>query len=367
MGIIDIILTVDYEIHGNGQGKFEDFCYRPTEKMLDIANRFNAKITFMVEMEHYFAMKKYPAVFKNEIFLFEKQLNRAVAEGHDVQLHLHPQWVNAELVNNAWKFPYAAKEIALFCNDYELAYKHIKKSKEWLENNLKKIDEGYECIGFRAGYFQMQPSFNITRALLNNGIICDTSVAKGMYRNNDNVGMLDYRTVGSQFYPYRASTMDISIEDNSSLLMEMPIFTIKYNKILNKLKKILKITDKKHKIADAISKIQRSKVPLVKSDSGYNKIEKNSKRRFSIYGYKYVDFCIGNPHELVRNVKRIAKKSKKDIPLVFMGHSKDFVYSNHFVYFLKEINKLDNVTSIAFRSAIRKYDSITKTNNIFEK
>lgn len=355
MGNIDIILTVDYEIHGNGQGKFEDFCYRPTEMMLDIANRFDVKITLMVEMEHYFAMKKHPNVFKNEIFLFEKQLNRAIAEGHDLQLHLHPQWLNAKFENGVWKFPYSAKEVSLLCNDYKLAYHRIKESKDWLEKNLKKIDRNYECIGFRAGYFQMQPSFNITRALLDNGIICDTSVAKGMYRNNESVGKIDYRSVKTTYYPYRASLDDVSIEDKSSLLMEMPIFTLRYNKIIRKLNKILNITDKRHKISDTISKIQRSKVPLSNSRLREKALDKVPKRQNGIYGHKYVDFCIGYPHEMVREVRKIANKMNIDSPLVFMGHSKDFVYSNHLKLFLKEIKKTENIKSRTLRSAIREY------------
>jgi len=357
VGNIDIILTADYEIHGNGQGKFEDFCYRPTEMMLNIANRFNVKITLMVEMEHYFAMKKHPKVFKNELFLFEKQLNRAIAEGHDIQLHLHPQWLNATYDDGIWKFPYTAKEIALLCNDYEAAYSRIKEAKNWLENNLKIIDRNYECIGFRAGYFQMQPSFNIARALVDNGIICDTSVAKGMYRNNESVGKIDYRSVYSEYYPYRASFDDVSVLDKSSALMEMPIFTLRYNKIIRKLKKTLSITGKSHKIADTITKIQRSKVPLLTPPERKMilDLDKVPQRQCSIYGHNYVDFCFGDPQDMAKEVKKIANNIDIDSPLVFMGHSKDFIYLNHFRLFLKEIEKSNKIISTTFRSAIRKY------------
>ncbi|MBN1639324.1 MAG: hypothetical protein JW866_10170 [Ignavibacteriales bacterium] len=352
---IDIILTVDYEIHGNGKGKFEDFCYRPTEMMLDIANKFNAKITFMVEMEHYFAMKKQPKIFKDDITLFEKQLTRAISEGHDVQLHLHPQWLNAIYKDGIWKFPYTAKEIALLCNDYKLAYDRVKKAKNWLENNLKIIDINYECIGFRAGYFQMQPSFNITRALLDNGIICDTSVAKGMYRNNDSVGKIDYRSVNSEFYPYRALLDDVSKEDKSSSLIEMPIFTLRVNKIIRKLKKTLNIKDKTHKISYTVSKIQRSKVPLQVNPAGKKVINKLMNKRWDFHGYQYVDFCIGYPHKMIKVITKIAKKFDQDSPIVFMGHSKDFIFANHFRMFLEQIEVRTGYSIKTLRSAIRKY------------
>ena len=76
-----IILTVDYEIWGNGTGSFKDLVYDPTEKMIEICDLYDVKLTLFVEMGHYWAMKKYEAIFKDEIILFENQLKRSVSNG----------------------------------------------------------------------------------------------------------------------------------------------------------------------------------------------------------------------------------------------------------------------------------------------
>ena len=141
-----LLLTVDYEIWGNGTGSFVDLVYQPTSKMLDICDLYDAKLTIFAEMGHYWAMKRYSNLFKNEISLFETQLKNAISRGHDVQLHLHPQWNEASYENNKWRLDYnkwACSELS-----YNEIYKLLKKGKADLEKLLKTVKNDYQCIAF---------------------------------------------------------------------------------------------------------------------------------------------------------------------------------------------------------------------------
>ena len=61
---IGLIFTLDYEIHGNGTGEFENWAHFPTARMLDLFDAYGAKLTIMAEMGHYWAMKRYGELFE---------------------------------------------------------------------------------------------------------------------------------------------------------------------------------------------------------------------------------------------------------------------------------------------------------------
>ena len=103
---IGLIFTLDYEIHGNGSGEFENWAYFPTSHMLDLFDSYGAKLTIMAEMGHYWAMQRYNEFFSHEISLFESQLKNAIKRGHDVQFHFHPQWIDAKFEDGLWNLDF---------------------------------------------------------------------------------------------------------------------------------------------------------------------------------------------------------------------------------------------------------------------
>jgi len=357
--MVDVLFTVDYEIHGNGQGLFRDFCYLPMERMLDMANKYGAKVTLMVEMEHIFAMQKHESVFKEDLALLKQQLKRAILEGHDVQLHLHPQWRNAVYVNGKWSFPYSIKEVSYLCDDYEYALNSIQRAKKWLEDYLKPLKPGYQCVAFRAGYFQIQPSSNVLRALLNNGIVCDTSVSRGL-KVNDKYHKLDFHDVRTGNKPYRADIDNIVRENKSSLILELPLFTHLELRSLRILKNLLKSYE--FKLSRTISRVQTN---MIQPDSkiGANIGRNNSFMKALVsnllrsqFPWAQVDFCKHSPrriHKII--VSTFSKHPSEDVPLVLMGHSKDFVYSNNLDNLLRSLSSNTGTSYIGLQEAVKKY------------
>jgi hypothetical protein len=139
-----------------------------------------------------------------------------------VQLHLHPQWLNAEYKNNRWHVDLSQWVTASLPS--ETLANTFKAGKIYLDNLLKPIDPLYECIAFRAGAYCIEPSTVVIQNLVKAGIVCDTSVTKGMY----NPQFFDYRDAYSHFWPWFVSPDDVKYKgDQAEGLLEIPIYSYK--------------------------------------------------------------------------------------------------------------------------------------------
>ena len=58
MGKLKLILTADYEVFGNGSGCVKKCMVEPTIRMLDICDKYGAKLTLFVDVCEYWAFKK---------------------------------------------------------------------------------------------------------------------------------------------------------------------------------------------------------------------------------------------------------------------------------------------------------------------
>ena len=327
-----IILTVDYEIWGNGTGSFKKLVYEPAHKMLEICDTYNAKLTIFAEMGHYWAMKRYEYLFKNEIILFENQLKKAVANGHDVQLHLHPQWEGALYKHKKWNLNYnkwACSELTFF----EIN-KLLKKGKNDLEKLLIPIKKDYKCIAFRAGGWCALPSRNLVKALIENGFYIDSSVAKGQVLKS-NLFNIDYTDAKSEHLTWRIDLDNINFSDSNGKLMEFPIFSSRKFLPLKFIdKNIIKLNKKIRSI-----KRDRSKGPVfLEQKKDFLSI---LLRRFRGEYYQN-DFCTITSQILIRNLLKVQICAKKCIPLVFISHTKNFIDHNNFEQFVRKVSKIEN-------------------------
>jgi hypothetical protein len=352
---IGLIFTLDYEIHGNGSGDFESWAYYPTTQMLNVFDSCNARLTIMAEMGHYWAMQRYKESFTREIFLFESQLKNAIERGHDVQLHFHPQWIDATYNDGNWQFDFSRKTIERICHNYDEAYFYLNKGKNDLQNLLSPDNPQYQCIGFRAGFLQIQPSLNVLKALSDSGFLSDTSVSKGM-KANDNLRLLDFSTAYSRYLPWKASTQEICNKDEAGKIFEFPILS-QNTPIADKIiKKILKRTGVLN-IRDLISFFMASFGKGM--PSGLKRPVTDKLRNIAADEWCYVDFLLRDPSYLIKQIKIIVSECKKNriydyVPVVMIAHSKDFFFSNNLEIFLKACNSIDGVEFTTYAGAIQK-------------
>ena len=206
--MIHIIFTPDYEIHGNGVGSPMKLMVEPTYRNLDLFENYGAKLTIMAEVVEILKFKEYFETQGKDDYHYNdiiKQLKYAVMGGHDVQLHLHPSYFNAQLKNGVWEQDprsYILKE-----ETYDSLFMMIKQTKDFLMRTLIDVKKNYNCMAFRAGGWQMQPSTNIVRALIDNGIRIDTTVFKNGNRGGTN--SFDYSSAHHSLLPWPVDENEI--------------------------------------------------------------------------------------------------------------------------------------------------------------
>jgi hypothetical protein len=353
---IGIIFTLDYEIHGNGSGEFENWAYFPTSQMLDILDTYGAKLTIMAEMGHYWAMKRYKESFLRDITLFESQLKNAIERGHDVQFHFHPQWIDATYEDGNWQLDFSRKTIERLCHNYNEAYFYLKKGKDDLQNLLTSVNPDYQCACFRAGFLQMQPSENMIKALEDAGFLSDSSVSKGM-KADDNLRLLDFSSAHSRYRPWKASRFEICDYDEAGKIYEFPILsdcTGLIDKIKNKIIKIRKGKNINNTLSGLMAVYGKGMMPTHHVGLFSDKLKSILSKNWS-----YIDFCQRDHRDLANNIKLVISDCKKNnnydyVPVVFIGHSKDFFFANNLSLFLDACRNIEEVEFTTYTEALSK-------------
>jgi hypothetical protein len=187
---MNLILTFDYELFGDGSGNVFSHMIVPTCKILDILDQNNIKSTIFFEVIEYWKIKEQwekgnnMGYEKNPVLAIEKQLKDALKNGHDVQLHLHPQWLNAKWENDNWKVNKSMWRLGEFVqiDDYTL-FDLLRDGKKTLEDLFISINPEYKCHTLRAGGYNILPSSNTVKAMKSLGFKCDSSVYSGGFED----------------------------------------------------------------------------------------------------------------------------------------------------------------------------------------
>jgi hypothetical protein len=182
---------------------------------------FNAEV--MQQLYHLNEGQQHPELFElaqewNDL------LRQTFSNGHDVQLHVHPQWHDARYIDGRWVLtsdwtlgnhpPLRIRQMIGDCRDY-------------LENLLKPINPEYRCVSFRAGAWALAPSPDTVPALIDAGILVDTSIAPGMIKTGE--VDIDYSHVRPDLLPYYPRLVDARlVASEPQALVCMPTHTFDY-------------------------------------------------------------------------------------------------------------------------------------------
>jgi hypothetical protein len=199
--IIHLALTHDWELRGDGSGDIEQIQFAPLRKLLEIYTRAGARTTILPDVMQQLAFRRrenqHPSL-KALADSWDEHARDAFRQGHDIQLHLHPQWSNAAYANGTWQLH---GDWSILNYDPESAYAMLADCKGYLERLLQSIDDGYQCLAFRAGALAAAPSTHLFKSLARLGIQLDVSIAAGVVVNDHNL-QLDYRNCEETFLPF---------------------------------------------------------------------------------------------------------------------------------------------------------------------
>lgn len=329
--MLRVILTCDYEIHGNGDGSPLRLMVEPTARMLELFEPFGAKLTVMADVAEILRFREYRDATGRDEFGYaaiEAQLRRLVATGHDVQLHIHPSYERAEWHHGRWEQDYASYDITRL--GFARIQSLVRRGKAYLEEVLRPARADYACTVFRAANWSMQPSPDIVRALIENGIRIDTSVFK--YGRREGLVRFDYTGAWSDLIPWPAAARDICVREVNSPLVEVPIYAERrwLGAFATPQRVYRAILSRMHPLgAGAL----RSHAPRSQGEGGQRSLLRRIRHALGRQAWK-MDFNQCTGRQLVAGLERAEAKAANahgaacDVPLVLIGHSKLFNAAN---------------------------------------
>jgi hypothetical protein len=181
-----------------------------------VADQFDAPVTIFAEAAELMAMER--EMGKGTVRDVRKQLEGAVLTGHDVQLHLHPQWQGAKKRHDGgWNLDLDRWRIGDLPEDEAECL--ISTGKGWLDDAAFANTPGRSCMAFRAGNWCIQPSEGVIRSLRRQGFRVESTVVPGM-RKSSQGEWSDFRSAPE--LPFWRVDGDVC-EASSSGLWEVPI------------------------------------------------------------------------------------------------------------------------------------------------
>ena len=222
-----VLLTLDYELFlGSKCGSVKNCLTLPMDFILRESNPANVRFTLFVDAAYLYVLNKFKDKYeslKNDYDEVCKHLLYLQKNGHDIQLHIHPQWYFSEYNGTEWVMDtihYKLSDV-----DEELMMSLFLESKELLDKII-----GKKTIAFRAGGFSAQPTSLLTKLFYATGIVVDSSVCPGTSYDSD-CQKYDYTHVPSKSL-YRFSE-DICTEDSQGVFFELPITMINVSPVFH--------------------------------------------------------------------------------------------------------------------------------------
>src|SRR5947209_1806472 len=150
--MLECIFSIDYEIYGDGHGSLRDLVYEPARRLRSLFEKAGAKLVVFVEAAEFEKVDQFrtdPAI--DDI---KEQIREFHRDGHEIALHIHPQWCNARYEAGAWILDY--EEYSLGHLSEERIDVIVGRSIVWLRAVLGEPD--FTPVSFRAGNWLLQPT-----------------------------------------------------------------------------------------------------------------------------------------------------------------------------------------------------------------
>lgn len=216
---IPFVLTFDYELPMGGCRDYQKGLFEPASKILELAKETNTPVVLFADVCSVQMFQKWD--YNNYIIPFSKQIQKALMNNNDVQLHVHPHWLTSEYRNGNYtpstKFCLADYKNEKYPNNIDGI---ISNSVNLLTELCRKTQSDYRCVAYRGGGYNIQPDTDkIFTALFNNGIRIDSSILKYYYFKSQ-FQLEDYRVTPKQ------ANWFISLEGEFTKVSENGIFEI---------------------------------------------------------------------------------------------------------------------------------------------
>ena len=216
-----VLLTFDYELPLGSCKDYSRGLFEPADKLLKLAGELKVPVNLFVDICSLQMFKDWD--YDKYFVPFKKQLQSALAEGHDIQLHLHPHWLTSKYRNGTY-FPSNNFTLSHYRNNiYPNNISGIIENAVALLNEIgREVNPDFHCLAYRGGGFNLAPDTDlIINALYQYGIRIDSSIARGYYFRS-NIQTSDYRKTPDKANWFISLNGELNSEANNGIL-EIPI------------------------------------------------------------------------------------------------------------------------------------------------
>ena len=219
---IKILLSFDHELSLGGCDSYARNMFEPTDRLLDLADELRVPITLFTDVCCAARFREWdPDGFYRT---YVRQISSTVKRGHDVQLHLHPHWIDSKFVEGRF-VPATTYSLGNFLdrpwpqNIPGIVADGIERLEE-----LCCADPSYKCVAYRAGGFSLSPATEaVLTALYDHGIRIESTIAKG-FRFACDLWEVDFRNMPAKANWWIPKSGPLNYEAETGLF-EIPIAT----------------------------------------------------------------------------------------------------------------------------------------------
>lgn len=364
---IDVALVDDWEVRGNGSGDPRLLQFEPMRQLIEIYDRHGLKCSFNVELLQqltYRALQdKYPEL-RGVADKWDESVKNAFRKGHDIQLHLHPQWKESEYLGNlAWKL---MGDWSLINYPEEEIRAMTVAGVKYLEQLLGPIDPNYRCVSYRSGSWCAAPSENMFPILAELGFVFDMSIVAGLRFDTPKV-KLDYSICEESFRPYYPVMRDARrISQNREPMVCIPTHAFRGARLALFLRDVKKGTSKVRQ------KLSRPRATAVKrgvsGDEWTNKNEAGilGKARKFTRRYTQDELIISDLSRLDFGMMKIMLADIRErarlcgaatVPVILENHTKDIVDFSDIARFAELISTQTDIKTVTLSEIARNLQS----------
>jgi len=324
--------------------------------LLTIFERHGRRSTFMVEVMQQLTFRREQerrAQLKRFADAWDDNVRDAFKRGHDIQLHIHPQWSESEFEDGEWRL---SGDWSLLNYEPEAAGKMIAAGKSYLENLLQPLDPDYRCVAFRSGSSVIAPSPFILNLLVDQGIVFDLSIVGGLSANTRKV-RFDYTECDEDFLPFYPQMTDARrMSDKTERIICVPIFHFTGSRKRVTIQTVSKVWDKlRDRFAAKTPNAETSNY----SNSDWDEIGRSSMAA-RVYD-KIVKPAVSGKHltsntgqldlpllrEMLKAIRvRAHSSGQSHVPVILTNHSKYMRDFSGFERFLSELSAADDIKMI---------------------
>ena len=354
--MIYLAFTDDWELRGDGSGDPEKLQFQPMRELVRIFNRHGLRASFYVEVMQQLSCRRLQDRHP-ELKALAERWEAAVVEtfrqGHDIQMHLHPQWKDAAYEEGRWKL---SAPWSLLDHDPADIKQMLSEGKSYLENLLHRVDPHYRCLAFRAGYWCIAPSRLALPTLAELGFILDTSIVGGIRYRTRNI-QLDFRNVEERFWPYYPSMDDArKLSAHPEPIVCMPTHCLKGERFRH-LRRDMRL---------ASQHILGTNGRAPQSTDG--RTAKSFPSLLSAMQRVFSNYLIGKTHisdishldyallcQIIKNIRTQARASgMRHGPAVLASHSKDIHNFPDIDRFWSDVSRADDLCCVTLTDLARK-------------